>query len=318
MLFLKKVFLYFTTLSSYRRLYHRFVSSFIHLGITPEPLLYMTLLVKNEEDILEENLIFHKAMGVDGFIVTDNNSTDKTPEILKKYEEKGWIKEIIQEKGNNYEQEVWVDRMIVSARDRFKADWVINADADEFWYTSFGDLKKEFSNNTANVVICPMKCVVPGEQKLNWQWDDVVRKPVDKLEKYGLSKYSIFCRQISKVAHRTHGYKRIYLGNHWVDMATEKVASRSGIVIYHYMIRGYEHYMKKIINGGKALEGNPDLNAGRHWRYLYQLYLDGKLSEEYKKVVGRHCFERLQQDGIIEKDRTVCDFMEELYKQELL
>lgn len=316
MSFLKRAFLYFTTWFTYRRLYHRFVSFFIHLDVTPEPIIFMTLLVKNEEDILEENLLFHKAMGIDGFIVTDNNSTDKTPDILKKYERLGWIKEIIIEKGNNYDQEVWVDRMIVSARDRFKADWVINADADEFWYTSLGDLKKEFSNNTANVVVCPLKCVVPCEQTKNWQWEYVVKKPLDIPEKYGLSKYSIFCRQISKVVHRTQGYKRIYPGNHWVDMEIEKVTKKNNIIVYHYTIRGYQYYLNKVINGGKALENNPNQSFGQHWRYLYRLYLDGKLSEEYERIIGANCFERLLKEGIVEQDRTVCDFMQELYKQE--
>lgn len=37
---------------------------------TKEVKLFMTLLVKNEEGMLEENLQFHKAMGVDGFIIT--------------------------------------------------------------------------------------------------------------------------------------------------------------------------------------------------------------------------------------------------------
>lgn len=36
---------------------------------TKEVKLFMTLLVKNEEGMLEENLQFHKAMGVDGFII---------------------------------------------------------------------------------------------------------------------------------------------------------------------------------------------------------------------------------------------------------
>lgn len=54
----------------------------------------MTLLVRNEADIIETNLLFHRQMGVDGFIVTDNNSTDETANILRKYYEKGWIKEI--------------------------------------------------------------------------------------------------------------------------------------------------------------------------------------------------------------------------------
>lgn len=38
--------------------------------------LIITLLVKDEEDILETNIRFHKAMGADGFIVTSHNSTD--------------------------------------------------------------------------------------------------------------------------------------------------------------------------------------------------------------------------------------------------
>lgn len=96
------------------------------------PRLIMTLLVKNEEDMLEENLIFHKAMGVDGFIITDNNSSDRTPEIIRKYKEKGWIVEAIEEKATDYQQKKWVDRMIWKAKSVHKADWVINADADEY------------------------------------------------------------------------------------------------------------------------------------------------------------------------------------------
>ena len=78
---------------------------------TKEVKLFMTLLVKNEEGMLEENLQFHKAMGVDGFIITDNNSTDSTPDIIRKYKQKGWIKEVIEEKATNYEQKDWVDRL---------------------------------------------------------------------------------------------------------------------------------------------------------------------------------------------------------------
>lgn len=102
----------------------------------PPSQLIMTLLVKNEESMLEENLLFHKAMGVDSFIITDNNSTDSTPEIIRKYKQKGWIKEVIEEKATDYEQKEWVDRMIWKAKTIYKADWIINADADELWYSS--------------------------------------------------------------------------------------------------------------------------------------------------------------------------------------
>ena len=68
------------------------------------PKVFMTILAKDEVDIIEYQLRYHKHMGVDGFIVTDNNSSDGTREIFDKYKEKGWIKEIIDEKSSEYKQ----------------------------------------------------------------------------------------------------------------------------------------------------------------------------------------------------------------------
>ena len=45
--------------------------------------LFMTLLLRDEEDIVRENLDFHLAQGVDRVIVTDNGSEDRTVEILR-------------------------------------------------------------------------------------------------------------------------------------------------------------------------------------------------------------------------------------------
>ena len=51
--------------------------------------LVMTLKVRDEEDVIEDNLRFHGAMGVDFFIVMDNGSVDRTPEILARYADAG-------------------------------------------------------------------------------------------------------------------------------------------------------------------------------------------------------------------------------------
>ena len=47
--------------------------------------LAMTLLVRDEADIIEANLRYHRAQGVDFFVVGDNGSEDGTLEILERY-----------------------------------------------------------------------------------------------------------------------------------------------------------------------------------------------------------------------------------------
>jgi hypothetical protein len=58
--------------------------------------LVMTLLARDEEDILASNLDFHVAHGVDFFIATDNLSVDRTSEILRSYERRGLLHYIYQ------------------------------------------------------------------------------------------------------------------------------------------------------------------------------------------------------------------------------
>ena len=46
----------------------------------------MTLLVRNEADIVDAQLAFHLNAGVDFVVATDNLSSDGTTEILRRYE----------------------------------------------------------------------------------------------------------------------------------------------------------------------------------------------------------------------------------------
>lgn len=64
---------------------------------------------------------------------------------------------MIEEKATNYEQKDWVDRMIWKAKTIYKADWIINADADELWYAPTGNLKDELYATNANVLNCEIE-----------------------------------------------------------------------------------------------------------------------------------------------------------------
>jgi hypothetical protein len=101
----------------------------------------MALKVRDEEDVIESVLRFHRAQGVDFFIVTDNASTDRTPEILGHWVDAGLARVIdepspeLRERGHE-----WVTRMARLAATEHGADWVVHGDADEFWWPLEGTI----------------------------------------------------------------------------------------------------------------------------------------------------------------------------------
>ena len=57
----------------------------------------MTLVVRDEADVIEANLRYHLAQGVDFVIATDNASADGTLEVLERYADAGRL-HLIQER----------------------------------------------------------------------------------------------------------------------------------------------------------------------------------------------------------------------------
>ena len=102
--------------------------------------LALTLLAKNEGDVIDANIAYHLGAGVDFVVATDNGSTDGTLEILERYEREG-VLHLIREPSTDFRQGEWVTRMARLAADR-GAGWVINADADEFWWPRAGGFKE--------------------------------------------------------------------------------------------------------------------------------------------------------------------------------
>ena len=99
----------------------------------------MTLLVRDERDIVEQHLSFHLAAGVDFVIATDNGSTDGTDEVLERFERDGGVR-LLREPAGEFRQREWVTRMARLAATEHGADWVVNSDADEFWWPRGGTI----------------------------------------------------------------------------------------------------------------------------------------------------------------------------------
>ena len=97
----------------------------------------LTLLLRDEADIVETQVRYHLAQGIDLVIATDHRSSDGSTEILQRFEAEGRL-HLIREEVEHFDQAGWATRMARLAVHEFGADWVIHSDADEFWWPRHG------------------------------------------------------------------------------------------------------------------------------------------------------------------------------------
>ena len=94
--------------------------------------LVVTLLVRDEIDVVAATIEHFLDQEAAHLVVTDNGSVDGTREVLAEYVATGRVS-VIDEPDHTFRQSHWVTRMARVAATEHGADWVINADADEFW-----------------------------------------------------------------------------------------------------------------------------------------------------------------------------------------
>ncbi|MFC1689242.1 glycosyltransferase family 2 protein [Pseudomonadota bacterium] len=239
----------------------------------------MTLLVRDEQDIIRENIEFHLAQGVDLLIATDNRSVDATTSILKEYESRGLL-HYISETRDDYNQRAWVTRMARMAYSEYGADWVINSDADEFWWPLEENLKETFKNlpDEVNVLRADRhNFVVVGDSDEPF-WSRMVYREKNSLNALGGT-------LPPKVAHRGAATVRVSQGNHSVEGMGTLNMVKGPIEILHFPIRGYKQIENKIALGGTAYARNRELpeSDGRTWRKLYEDYqTQGSLKQYFE------------------------------------
>jgi hypothetical protein len=253
----------------------------------------MTLLVRDSDDLIASNLDFHLEMGVDHFIVMDHLSTDKTREILYPYEIRGLITYIYQME-DTFFQARWVTGMARLAYEE-GADWVINNDADEFWYPGHSDLKYVLSQVPPRYEGASVernhfvpRHLPPGE----FFADALTIRYVGLLDPSGKP-------WIGKVCHRGHPGIEVGYGNHTAGIGGRalSIMCDAPLEILHFPMRSYEKFERNVVNGAEASERNPDRPAKR-WEDLYQLWKRGELRAYFDaQVPTEHAIQAALRDG---------------------
>jgi glycosyltransferase involved in cell wall biosynthesis len=222
-----------------------------------------TILVRNEEDIIQKNIEHHINQGVTQFIITDNGSTDKTKEIIEKFPE---VKEIIDEPEHTHNQSKWVTKMAQIAC-KLNPDWIIHLDADEFW-CGFGNLRTIEASHASS----PRMYLHPPR---NCEFD------LENMKFYLDFDHFYDLKGECKVFHRPDPDVIIEHGNHGFTNKKDILYTHQ-IWRHHYPVRSYEQFVKKTIEGHEALERRG--SVCERWKKWYDLYNFGQLKSLYLKI----------------------------------
>ena len=142
----------------------------------------LTLLVRDEIDVIGANLDYHRSQGIDCIIVTDNGSTDGTRELLESYAGRGAIT-LLHEPPADFSQHRWVTRMARMACTAFGVDWVLNGDADELFVWRPGSLQEALTRvpESQDSLLVARHDFVPTErpERAPPQIEMIYRKPLN-------------------------------------------------------------------------------------------------------------------------------------------
>jgi hypothetical protein len=245
--------------------------------------LVMTLLVRNEEELLEDNLEYHFAQGVALAIVTDHGSTDATPDILRGYAKRG-LARVLRVEGQEHHQSRRVTRMARLAAIEHGADWVINNDADEFWWPAAGTLHDALNTipDRYGQVIAPRHDFLPTRIGAAGPFPQqlIVRKRVSTNLKGGPLE--------PKVAHRGHPEVVVAPGNHSISgPQLLPLPDCPPLEVFHFPMRTFRQFERKVLTTGLGYESLPfrSSEVGRDQLFLLGLQRTGDLPEFFDRHI---------------------------------
>jgi hypothetical protein len=272
----------------------------------------LTVLARDEADIVDAQVAFHLNAGVDFVVATDNGSRDGTAEILEAYAREGCL-HLIHEPAEGLRQGEWVTRMARLAATEFGADWVINSDADEFWWPRGGSLKDVLAAvpERYGIVQAFWRSFVPRPD----DGDFFAERMTLLLSQHAaINDPTSFYRPVTKVAHRADPNVVVGRGNHDL-VATPYVAFPTWypIEVLHFPLRSGAQWKRKVELQGEAFTKHiARAGTGYHLKG-YGALRSGSIEEQHSTlVVGDEAAARGLADGTLVADTRLRDALRAL------
>lgn len=272
-----------------------------------------TLLVRDEEDVVGSHLAFHLNAGVDFVVAIDHESTDGTTEVLEAFARDGHVRRI--EKRGAMREEEWRTELARVAAAEHGADWVINADADQFWWPRRGDLHATLG-------------AVPARFKALRAFDRVfVPRPDDGAHFAERMTYRVTSsapinapastyRPLSRVVHRGHVRVAVTRGSHSVSGDNFPVVPNwYPVEVLHFPWRSPAQMARKAGHLVRAFEGSSRRPTAYHAE-AFRAVRDERALEHFEALaVGEEELERGLRKGFIAIDTRLRDALRALGPQ---
>jgi hypothetical protein len=245
--------------------------------------LVMTLLARDEADVVEPWLDFHLNAGADFVVATDNRSVDGTTDVLERYAREGHV-HLLREPGEDLRQNEWVTRMARLAATDFGADWVINSDADEFWWPRGASLRDVLAaiSPRYGTVGAFLRVFVPRPDGPGVFFE---RMTVRFSALAPINDPASLYKPIRKVIHRAHPEIEVTRGNHaLVNSPFAPLRGWFPIEVFHFPLRSLaqcEHKAELQGNAWKHIDRTPTAYHAQ----MFEALEKGTIADYYASLV---------------------------------
>jgi Glycosyl transferase family 2 len=272
----------------------------------------VTVLARDESDVIDAQVSFHLNAGADFVIATDNNSRDGTTEVLESYREAG-VLHLIREPAEGLRQGEWVTRMARLAATEYDADWVINTDADEFWWPRGGSLKDLLGAvpRTFGIVQAFWRSFVPRPDDSAF----FAERMTARLSQHApINDPTSFYRPVVKVAHRSNPHVTVARGNHALaDSSLRTLTTWYPIEVLHFPLRSRAQWTRKVQLQGEAFTKHIERSGTGYHLKGYDALQGGRIEEQHEAlVVGDDSVARGVEEGTLVIDTRLRDALRAL------